>query len=296
MLEILEAALRVAVEPVAIGPEPDRFTVDQQAARAVGHRRLEASLPQPDTPLLGDRSEPDAARQKQGDHQIGEGVEFHHRLLEAHPRIGQGVADVRQDLSQDEDVARIVEIARSELGGVDILVNNAAGGGHQNDMVTPPSEWLESYDVNVLSMVRLIQQLLPPMQEQGWGRIINISSAAGVNPAPGMGVYSTTKAAVLNLTVTMAQAMEDDGVTINAVSPGAILTPNMVEMAKSQGMGETLEEVEAAMSQMMNSVPFRRMGRVEEVADVVVFLASSLASYIHGANIRVDGGWVATVN
>ena len=145
-------------------------------------------------------------------------------------------------------------------------------------------------------MVRLIQHLLPPMQEQGWGRIINISSAAGVNPAPGIGVYSTTKAAVLNLTVTMAQAMDADGVTINAVSPGAILTPSMVEMARSQGMGQTLEEVEAATSQMMNSVPFRRMGRINEVADVVVFLASARASYIHGANIRVDGGYVPTIN
>jgi 3-oxoacyl-[acyl-carrier protein] reductase len=200
------------------------------------------------------------------------------------------------DLSKDGDVARVVEIADTELGGVDILVNNAAAGGHQNDMQTPSSEWLESYNINVLSMVRLIQRLLPPMQERGWGRIINISSAAGVNPAPGIGVYSTTKAAVLNLTVTMAQAMEDDGVTINTVSPGAILTPDMVEMAKSQGMGETLEEVEAAMSEMMNTAPFRRMGRVEEVADVVVFLASPRASYIHGANIRVDGGYVATIN
>ena len=122
------------------------------------------------------------------------------------------------------------------------------------------------------------------------------SSAAGVNPAPGMGVYSTTKAAVLNLTVTMAQVMDDDGVTINTVSPGAILTPSMVEMAQSQGMGETPQEVEAAMSQMMSSVPFRRMGRVDEVADVVVFLASPRASYIHGANIRVDGGYIPTIN
>jgi NAD(P)-dependent dehydrogenase (short-subunit alcohol dehydrogenase family) len=201
------------------------------------------------------------------------------------------------DLCIDADVARIVEIAGTELGGVDILVNNAAGGGHQNDMETPSSEWLESYNINVLSMVRLIQRLLPPMQEQGWGRIINISSAAGVNPAPGMGVYSTTKAAILNLTVTMAQAMEADGVTINTISPGAILTASMVEMAQSQGMGETPEEVEAAMDQMTGErVPSNRMGRVEEVADVVVFLASPRASYIHGANIRVDGGYVPTIN
>lgn len=201
------------------------------------------------------------------------------------------------DLSKDEDVARIVGLAQAELGGVDILVNNAAGGGHQNDMGTPAAEWLETYNINVLSIVRLIQQLLPPMQEQGWGRIINISSAAAVNPSPGMGVYSATKAAVSNLTVTFAQGMQNDGVTINTVSPGAILTPSMVEMAMSQGMGQTPEEVETAMNQMMgSSAPFKRMGRIDEIADVVVFLSSPLASYVHGANIRVDGGYVPTVN
>jgi 3-oxoacyl-[acyl-carrier protein] reductase len=201
------------------------------------------------------------------------------------------------DLTRDEDVASIVELAQSKLGGIDILVNNAASGEHQNDMETPASGWLDSYDANVLSMVRLIQRLLPPMKDRGWGRIINISSAAGANPSPGMGVYSTTKAAVNNLTVTLAQEMREDGVTINTVSPGAILTPPMVEMGLAQGMGTTSEEVAGAFNKMMGSeAPFPRMGSVDEVANVVVFLASSLASYVHGANIRVDGGWVSTVN
>ena len=201
------------------------------------------------------------------------------------------------DVTVDEDVARIVKLAKAELGGVDILVNNAASGVHQNDLATPAAEWLDSYDANVLSMVRLIQQLLPAMQERGWGRIINISSAVGVNPSPGMGVYSTTKAAVNNLTVAMAQRMSEDGVTVNTVSPGAILTPNTVEMGLQNGMGATAGEVEEAMHKMVGSnAPFARMGYVDEVANVVVFLASSLASYVHGANIRVDGGWVPTVN
>ena len=200
------------------------------------------------------------------------------------------------DVTSDEDVANIIELARAELGGIDILVNNAASGLHQDDMTTPAAEWLESYDANVLSMVRLIQQLLPAMQERGWGRIVNISSAVAGNPSPGMAVYSTTKAAVNNLTVAMAQAMSGDGVTINSVSPGAILTPNMVAMGLEQGMGTTTEEIELAMDGMVGSqAPFARMGRVGEIADVVVFLASPLASYVHGANIRVDGGWVASV-
>lgn len=201
------------------------------------------------------------------------------------------------DLTQDEDVTKIIEIAQTELGAIDVLVNNAAGGGHQNDLQTPPSEWLESYNTNVLSMVRLIQKILPLMQEQGWGRIINIASAAGVNPVAGMGVYSTTKAAVINLTVTLARGIKGEGITINTVSPGAILTSNMIATGLQQGMASTSEEVVAAMDQMMvSATPLARMGRVAEVADVVIFLASPLAGYVHGTNICIDGGYVPTVN
>jgi 3-oxoacyl-[acyl-carrier protein] reductase len=200
------------------------------------------------------------------------------------------------DLATDAGAEQVIKTINEELGGLDILVNNAAGGSHQNDMESPADEWLATYNVNTLSMVRLIQKVLPSMQEQGWGRIINISSAAAVKPSPGMGVYVTTKAAINSLTVTLAQSMDNDNVTINTVSPGAIITPGMVEMAREQGMGETWEEIEAVFAKMMPGLPFGRMGQVTEIANAVVFLASPLASYIHGANIRVDGGYVPTVN
>jgi NAD(P)-dependent dehydrogenase (short-subunit alcohol dehydrogenase family) len=235
--------------------------------------------------------------------QEGAAVIIHGRRSEAAERVA---VEIRRDggkaiialgdLSQDEEVARVVGIAQAELGGVDILVNNAARAEHQNDMETAPSGWLDSYNTNLLSMVRLVRHLLPPMQEQGWGRIIGISSGAAVKPSPGMGVYATTKAAMNALTVSLAQGMKSDGVTINTVSPGAIITEKQIEMGKLHGMGNTREEIEAALNGMMESTPFGRMGRVEEVAAVVVFLASPLASYVHGANIRVDGGYVPTVN
>ena len=202
------------------------------------------------------------------------------------------------DLSKDEDVNKVVVIAEKELGGVDILINNAAGGAaHEQDLTIPTDDWLSSYNVNVLSMVRLIKLILPKMREQGWGRIINISSASGAKPSPGMGAYSTTKAAVNNLTVTLAQSMGDDAVTINTVSPGAIFSGAMASMFIENGMASTVDEARDLLNQMgADGIPFERVGEVKEVADVVVFLASPLASYIHGANIRVDGGYVPTVN
>jgi len=235
--------------------------------------------------------------------QEGATVIIHGRREEAAERVA---AEIRRDggkaivalgdLSQDEDVTRIVDTALAKLGGVDILVNNAAKAEHQNDMETAPADWLASYNTNLLSMVRLVQHLLPPMEEQGWGRIISISSGAAVMPSPGMGVYATTKAAMNSLTVSLAQGIKNDGVTVNTVSPGAIITEKQIEMGRLHGMGDTREEVEAALNGMVASTPFGRMGRVEEVAAVVVFLASPLAGYVHGANIRVDGGYVPTVN
>lgn len=201
------------------------------------------------------------------------------------------------DLSRDDGLENVLATIEAELGGVDILVNNAAGGGHQNELEAPIAEWLDSYNINVLSMVRLIQKLLPAMQEQGWGRIINISSAAAVKPSAGMGTYSVTKAAVNNLTVTLAQGMKSDDVTINAVSPGATFTPGTGEMLIENGMAADAIEARAVMNEMAGGeIPFDRVGEVEEIADVVVFLGSPLASYVHGANIRVDGGYVPTVN
>ena len=201
------------------------------------------------------------------------------------------------DLSIDEGVDAVLEKIAAEVGGIDILVNNAADGGHQNSLETPVDAWMNSYNSNVLSMVRLIQKILPAMQEQGWGRIINISSGAATKPAPGMEVYNATKAAVSNLTVSLAHGLSGDNVTINTVSPGVIFTPGTGEYFIEHGMAADMDEARAAMNGMAGGdVPFDRAGEVDEIAYVVVFLASPLASYIHGANIRVDGGYVPTVN
>lgn len=201
------------------------------------------------------------------------------------------------DLSTDEGAQQVLEKVEESVGGVDILVNNAADGGHNSEMESDPAEWMTVYNSNVLSMVRLIQKLLPAMQEQGWGRIINISSAASSRPAAGMGVYSATKAAINNLTVTLAQGMKNDNVTINTVSPGVVFTSSAGAMFIEHGMAADVDEARAVMNKMAgDDVPFDRAAGVDEIANVVVFLGSPLASYVHGANIRVDGGYVPTVN
>ena len=218
-------------------------------------------------------------------------------------RGGQAVV-VLGDLTRDEEAERVCSTASQLLGGVDILVNNAGGSGEKKSWdQTAPGEWADSFDRNVLTIIRLVRRLVPPMRRAGWGRVVNISSGAGVLPAPTGADYSAAKAAVNNLTVSLAKEVGRDGITVNAVAPGTILTPKLEAafrgIARARGWAEKGEgpwaEVEKAVLENMFSASIPRVARVEELAHAVTFLCSPLAGFITGANLRVDGGLVPTV-
>ena len=144
--------------------------------------------------------------------------------IEAH---GGRVAVVLGDLTVEGEAQNIADSTIEQLGGIDILVNNAGGTGEKlvwED--TPIRAWTESYERNVLAAVRLISRLLLPMRQSGWGRIVNVSSVAGVMPQPTGPDYSASKAAINNLSLSLTKALGASGVTVNTVSPGMILTPN----------------------------------------------------------------------
>jgi 3-oxoacyl-[acyl-carrier protein] reductase len=239
-------------------------------------------------------------------------VAIHGRDEERAARVRQDIETtggkaviVLGDLSGSGDAERVADSATSLLGGIDILVNNAGGSGEKDPLArTLPEEWAEMYDKNVLSIVRLTRRLVPPMREAGWGRVVNISSGAGAMPAVNRAAYSAAKAAVNNLTVSLSKEVGRDGVTVNAVSPGTVLTPKLErvfrEMARERGWADggkaAWPEVERAAVDNVVPNSLGRIARVEEVAHAVAFLCSSLAGYITGANLRVDGGIVPTVN
>jgi 3-oxoacyl-[acyl-carrier protein] reductase len=202
------------------------------------------------------------------------------------------------DLTQDEDVERLVLEARDLVGPIDILVNNAGGsGGAREDWKNAqPATWASAFDRNVLAALRVTTQLLPSMRHAKWGRVINISSLAAMIPPPSAPDYSASKAAMNAMTASLAKAVAADGVTVHAVSPGTIhsatLDARFREAAAEQGVGEdaTWEEVERAVLSLFAQVPVGRVGRLDEIADAVAFLASPKAAYITGSNLRVDGG------
>ncbi len=164
----------------------------------------------------------------------------------------------------------VADSASAALGGIDILVNNAGGSGEKDPLErTSPEEWADMYDKNVLSIVRLNRRLIPPMREAGWGRVVNISSG-GRGHADGQecGAYSAAKAAVNNLTVSLSKEVGRDGVTVNTVSPGTILTPRLErafrEMARERGWADGGEgewpEVEKAIVENVLAISLARVG------------------------------------
>ena len=208
------------------------------------------------------------------------------------------------DLTQDDAVTRLVEEAEQRVGPVAILVNNAGGSGGANGTWadTQPADWSSAYDRNVLAALRITTRLLPGMRLAGWGRVINISSMAATMPPPSMPDYAAAKAAINAMTASMAKAVGGDGVTVNAVSPGMIhsaaLDRQFREVAAAQGLADRdapWEEIERVLLPLFGGVPAGRVGRLDEIARTVAFLASPAAGYINGANLRIDGGLSSSV-
>ncbi|MGH6860250.1 MAG: SDR family NAD(P)-dependent oxidoreductase [Phyllobacterium sp.] len=206
------------------------------------------------------------------------------------------------DLTVDADVQRLVDDARALAGRVDILVNNAGGSGEAEDWTnTRPVSWASAYDRNVLAAVRVATRLLPEMQAARWGRVVNISSLAGLMPPAARPDYSACKAAMNAMTASMAKAVAADGVTVNTLSPGTIhsarLDSRFREVATERGLAQDApwERIEQAVLPQFAQVPVGRVGTLQEIADVVSFLVSPRAGYITGVNLRLDGGMLPSI-
>lgn len=176
----------------------------------------------------------------------------------------------------------------------DILVSNygAASGGRWES--ASDSDWLAMYETNVLSAQRMIRRFLPEMRERPSARIINLGTAGTFAPAARNPHYYSAKAALATMTASLAQEVAGTGIRVNLVSPGMIRTPEVeagyLRRAAREGWGETWEEVEPHVAAR---IPIRRIARREEVADLILFLASPKADAIHGQNIVIDGGAIA---
>ena len=185
------------------------------------------------------------------------------------------------DLADEAAVPRYIEEAAAALGGIDILVNNASGFGATDD----ENGWAVSISVDLMATVRAIRTALPHLEKSGSGAILNISSISGLRATPRTPPYAAIKAAVVNYTLTEAAALARKGIRVNCIAPGSIEFP-----------GGTWERARLnnpdLYGRILRSIPFGRLGKPEEVAQVALFLCSPLAGWVTGQTIAVDGGQV----
>jgi 3-oxoacyl-[acyl-carrier protein] reductase len=195
--------------------------------------------------------------------------------------------NVTDDAQIQEAVAQIVQ----RYGRIDVLVNNAGVNTMAHRVPIdqfPQAEWDRIVAVDLTGLYLVSKAVIPSMRQQGSGRIINISSIAGLIPLRLQSAFVAAKAGVINLTKSMAIELGSAGILVNAIAPGSILT----EGTKKLFYGED-GMFRDAVSRMLAHVPLGRPGAVEEVAHAVLFLAAPEASYINGAVLTVDGGWTA---
>jgi NAD(P)-dependent dehydrogenase (short-subunit alcohol dehydrogenase family) len=180
------------------------------------------------------------------------------------------------------------------LGGLDVLINNAGSilklGGFFD---VTDQDWQDSFNINLMPVVRLSRLFIPTLKHSGAPRIINISSIAGSRPGDVFPHYSAMKAALSNFTVSLAQTLGPENILVNSVSPGPVWTRSWQQEAAqaSEHSDKSLNDIaEEIKTQTAQSVLLKRMGTPEDISGIVLFLASDRSSWITGTNFTVDGG------
>ena len=201
---------------------------------------------------------------------------------------GARVKALAADVSSASEAQRLVDAAVAEYGGVEIVVHNAGGPPAGETLQMTDDQWQKAFEQNLLSFTRIVGAAAPEMKKAGYGRVITIASSSIKQPIPNLALSNALRAGVWGIAKTMSRELAPQGILINVVAPGRIDTERIAELdaGNAQRTGKTIEEVRKAS---VASIPLGRLGRPEELANLVVFLASQSASYITGQAITVDG-------
>jgi dihydroanticapsin dehydrogenase len=221
-------------------------------------------------------------------------------VAEIDEKRGQAVADeirgtgkkaifVRTDVADESSVRDAVSRAAAEYGGIDVLVNSAAVFVLKGIDATV-EEWRKVLEVNVMGSALMAKHVAPYLRKAGGGAIVNLGSISSFIAQPQFVTYNTTKTAILGLTRCLALDLAPDNIRVNAVCPGAVWTPIVIDLTAQEGMDRKAAD---ASPQWGGAHMIKRIAEPREIANAILFLASSEASFVTAESLMVDGGYVA---
>ena len=201
---------------------------------------------------------------------------------------GAEVKALVADVSSASEAKRLVDAAVSAYGGLEIVVHNAGGPPAGETLQMSEEQWQKAFEQNLLSFTRIVGAAAPEMKKAGYGRVLTIASSSIKQPIPNLALSNALRAGVWGVAKTLSRELAPQGILVNVIAPGRIDTERIAELdaANAQKSGKSVEDVRKAS---IGGIPLGRLGRPEELANLVVFLASQAGSYITGQAITVDG-------
>ena len=198
---------------------------------------------------------------------------------------GANVLPIQGDCRRADDCVRVAEVARRELGGIDVLINNDGAPPLGPVLSFDDAAWAKAVEQNLMYVVRMVREVVPSMKERGGGGILNITAISAIQPIPGFALSVATWSAVIGYAKTLSLEVAPFGINVNTICPGYVDTTRLQKVFAAGG-----EDANVVKARLTDEIPMKRIGTVDDIASLVALLVSPKGRYVTGTAIQVDGG------